>query len=156
MGWKILAIDINDPLAPRLKDINDVERLLPGLVSATKEWFRCVRLLCWSIFMYLTIACMTHLTGYTNFLMVMRKIHWLLVARRGARTIRTPLLAGATRAGPVLPWRTLRTITPTAFIRMMFPHSANHPCRANSLLSVVTMSLLIVCHDTLRRSGPNV
>ncbi|EIM91108.1 inorganic diphosphatase [Stereum hirsutum FP-91666 SS1] len=40
IDWKILAIDINDPLAPRLKDINDVERLLPGLVSATKEWFR--------------------------------------------------------------------------------------------------------------------
>ncbi|CAD6586372.1 MAG: Inorganic pyrophosphatase [Cyphobasidiales sp. Tagirdzhanova-0007] len=38
--WKILAIDVNDPLAGKLNDIEDVERHLPGLIRATNEWFR--------------------------------------------------------------------------------------------------------------------
>ena len=40
MDWKVLVVDVNDPLAPRLNDIEDVERHLPGLVRATNEWFR--------------------------------------------------------------------------------------------------------------------
>ncbi|CAG8905410.1 unnamed protein product [Penicillium egyptiacum] len=38
--WKIIVIDVNDPLAPKLNDIEDVERQLPGLMRATNEWFR--------------------------------------------------------------------------------------------------------------------
>jgi len=38
--WKIIVIDVNDPLATKLKDIEDVERHLPGLLRATNEWFR--------------------------------------------------------------------------------------------------------------------
>ena len=38
--WKVMAIDINDPLAPKLNDIEDVEKHLPGLLRATNEWFR--------------------------------------------------------------------------------------------------------------------
>jgi inorganic pyrophosphatase len=38
--WKVLVVDVNDPLAPRLNDIEDVERRLPGLIRATNEWFR--------------------------------------------------------------------------------------------------------------------
>ncbi|KAF9353223.1 Inorganic pyrophosphatase [Mortierella sp. AD094] len=38
--WKIIVIDINDPLANKLNDIEDVERHLPGLIRATNEWFR--------------------------------------------------------------------------------------------------------------------
>lgn len=38
--WKVIVIDINDPLAPKLNDIEDVERHLPGLLRATNEWFR--------------------------------------------------------------------------------------------------------------------
>ncbi|KAJ5153352.1 Inorganic pyrophosphatase [Penicillium canariense] len=38
--WKIIVIDINDPLASKLHDIEDVERHLPGLMRATNEWFR--------------------------------------------------------------------------------------------------------------------
>jgi len=37
---KIIAIDVNDPLANKLNDIEDVERHLPGLIRATNEWFR--------------------------------------------------------------------------------------------------------------------
>jgi inorganic pyrophosphatase len=38
--WKVIVVDINDPLAHKLNDIEDVERHLPGLVRATNEWFR--------------------------------------------------------------------------------------------------------------------
>src|SRR5436190_9311613 len=38
--WKVIVIDINDPLAHKLNDIEDVERHLPGLLRATNEWFR--------------------------------------------------------------------------------------------------------------------
>ncbi|RKO94234.1 inorganic diphosphatase [Blyttiomyces helicus] len=38
--WKVIAIDVNDPLASKLNDIEDVEKHLPGLLRATNEWFR--------------------------------------------------------------------------------------------------------------------
>ncbi|ORX90376.1 pyrophosphatase-domain-containing protein [Basidiobolus meristosporus CBS 931.73] len=38
--WKVIAIDVNDPLANKLNDIDDVEKHLPGLIRATNEWFR--------------------------------------------------------------------------------------------------------------------
>jgi inorganic pyrophosphatase len=38
--WKVIAIDVNDPLAPRLNDIEDVERHLPGLIRATSTCLR--------------------------------------------------------------------------------------------------------------------
>lgn len=38
--WKVIVIDVEDPLASKLNDIEDVERHLPGLLRATNEWFR--------------------------------------------------------------------------------------------------------------------
>ncbi|KAH6659909.1 inorganic pyrophosphatase [Truncatella angustata] len=38
--WKVIVVDINDPLAHKLHDVEDVERHLPGLLRATNEWFR--------------------------------------------------------------------------------------------------------------------
>ncbi|KHJ41767.1 inorganic diphosphatase [Trichuris suis] len=38
--WKLLAIDVNDPMAKKLNDIEDVERVFRGYLSATQEWFR--------------------------------------------------------------------------------------------------------------------
>ncbi|ORZ40235.1 inorganic pyrophosphatase [Catenaria anguillulae PL171] len=38
--WKVIVIDVTDPLADKLNDIEDVERHLPGLLRATNEWFR--------------------------------------------------------------------------------------------------------------------
>lgn len=38
--WKIIVIDVNDPLAFKLNDIDDVQTHLPGLLEATVEWFR--------------------------------------------------------------------------------------------------------------------
>jgi len=38
--WKVIAIDATDPLASSLNDIADVEKLMPGILKATNEWFR--------------------------------------------------------------------------------------------------------------------
>lgn len=38
--WKLLAIDVNDPMAKDLNDVGDIEKLMPGLLKATTEWFR--------------------------------------------------------------------------------------------------------------------
>ncbi|KAF7436494.1 Inorganic pyrophosphatase [Pleurotus ostreatus] len=38
--WKVIVVDVRDPLASKLNDIEDVERHLPGLIRATNEWFR--------------------------------------------------------------------------------------------------------------------
>jgi hypothetical protein len=40
--WKVIVVDVQDSLASKLNDIEDVERNLPGLIRATNEWFRCV------------------------------------------------------------------------------------------------------------------
>jgi len=37
--WKVISIDVSDPLAPELNDIADVTRVMPGLLEATREWF---------------------------------------------------------------------------------------------------------------------
>ena len=38
--WKVLAIDVNDPIADKISDISDVEEHMPGLIKATVHWFR--------------------------------------------------------------------------------------------------------------------
>lgn len=38
--WKVITIDVNDPLAEKLNDISDVQKYLPGFSMATYEWFR--------------------------------------------------------------------------------------------------------------------
>merc|ERR1712212_1437451 len=38
--WKIIAIDVNDPLAPQLSDVSDIEKVMPGFLKATVEWFK--------------------------------------------------------------------------------------------------------------------
>ncbi|KAK4172840.1 putative inorganic pyrophosphatase [Triangularia setosa] len=38
--WKLIVIDMTDPLADKLHDIGDVEKHLPGLLDATRDWFR--------------------------------------------------------------------------------------------------------------------
>lgn len=38
--WKIITIDVNDPKAAQLNDIGDVEKVFPGLLRATVEWFK--------------------------------------------------------------------------------------------------------------------
>ncbi|XP_043503948.1 inorganic pyrophosphatase isoform X2 [Polistes fuscatus] len=38
--WKIIVIDVNDPLADQMNDIGDMEKHFPGLMKATIEWFK--------------------------------------------------------------------------------------------------------------------
>jgi len=38
--WKVVAIDRTDPWAEQLNDIDDLDRLLPGLLDSIREWFR--------------------------------------------------------------------------------------------------------------------
>lgn len=38
--WKVIAINVDDPDAANYKDISDVERLKPGYLEATVDWFR--------------------------------------------------------------------------------------------------------------------
>ncbi|KAF5283055.1 hypothetical protein FQA39_LY17440 [Lamprigera yunnana] len=38
--WKLIAIDINDPLANELSDVGDIDKHYPGLLKATVEWFK--------------------------------------------------------------------------------------------------------------------
>jgi len=38
--WKIVAIDVNDPKAKDLNDIDDVEKVFPGLLEQIREWYK--------------------------------------------------------------------------------------------------------------------
>ena len=31
--WKVIGIDVNDPLAENLNDINDVDKIMPGFLK---------------------------------------------------------------------------------------------------------------------------
>ncbi|XP_044757440.1 inorganic pyrophosphatase isoform X2 [Coccinella septempunctata] len=38
--WKLIAINVNDPLADQINDVSDVEKHFPGLLKASVEWFK--------------------------------------------------------------------------------------------------------------------
>ena len=38
--WKVIVIDVDDPLAASLNNMDDVDREMPGFKEATREWFR--------------------------------------------------------------------------------------------------------------------
>jgi len=38
--WKILTIDITDPLADKIDDVDGIRQHMPGLLEATTEWFK--------------------------------------------------------------------------------------------------------------------
>jgi inorganic pyrophosphatase len=40
MDWKVVAIDADDKWAPFVNDIDDVEREMPGMLDAIREWYR--------------------------------------------------------------------------------------------------------------------
>jgi len=37
--WKIICINVKDPLAPHMNDLEDVEKHMPGMLDATRDWF---------------------------------------------------------------------------------------------------------------------
>lgn len=40
IDWKVIAINVDDPLAADMNDIADVEKVMPGRVDEVREWFR--------------------------------------------------------------------------------------------------------------------
>lgn len=40
LDWKVIVVDTSDPLAHELHDIHDVFVVCPGLLEATRQWFR--------------------------------------------------------------------------------------------------------------------
>jgi len=38
--WKVIVIDVTDPLAAELNNLEDVEKKMPGFLNDTREWFR--------------------------------------------------------------------------------------------------------------------
>ncbi|CAN3375672.1 inorganic pyrophosphatase, mitochondrial [Diutina rugosa] len=40
LDWKVLAINVADPLAQKLNDIDDIRKYCPGLLDSTRWWFR--------------------------------------------------------------------------------------------------------------------
>jgi len=38
--WKIVSIDVNDPMAKNLNDISDVDKYMPGFLNATRDWYK--------------------------------------------------------------------------------------------------------------------
>ncbi|CDO94684.1 unnamed protein product [Kluyveromyces dobzhanskii CBS 2104] len=40
LDWKVLCIDVEDPMAAKMDDLSDVETYMPGLLDATRSWFR--------------------------------------------------------------------------------------------------------------------
>lgn len=42
--WKIFVVDLADPLASVLNDISDLQEHCPGLIDATRQWFKCYKI----------------------------------------------------------------------------------------------------------------
>lgn len=40
LDWKIIGINVKDPRAEKLNSLKDVEKELPGVLDATRNWFR--------------------------------------------------------------------------------------------------------------------
>lgn len=38
--WKIIVIDVNDPLADRMNNVADIDKHFPGLLKMTIDWFK--------------------------------------------------------------------------------------------------------------------
>ncbi|OQV03535.1 hypothetical protein CLAIMM_08570, partial [Cladophialophora immunda] len=38
--WKVIVIDINDPCASEVNGIADIQQHFPGLLEATRDWFK--------------------------------------------------------------------------------------------------------------------
>lgn len=38
--WKVMCIDVNDPMAKDLNDVQDIQTHMPGFLRATHEWFK--------------------------------------------------------------------------------------------------------------------
>lgn len=40
VDWKVIAVDAHSPLATKIDDADDLENVMPGVISSIREWFR--------------------------------------------------------------------------------------------------------------------
>ncbi|CAI4682120.1 BDN_1c_G0042800.mRNA.1.CDS.1 [Saccharomyces cerevisiae] len=40
LDWKVIVIDVNDPLSSKIDDLEKIEEYFPGILDTTREWFR--------------------------------------------------------------------------------------------------------------------
>ena len=38
--WKVLVIDVNDPMAEKIRELDDIREFMPGLLESTFSWFK--------------------------------------------------------------------------------------------------------------------
>lgn len=38
--WKVFCISVDDPFAPRINSLEDLDSLFPNMISTVREWFR--------------------------------------------------------------------------------------------------------------------
>lgn len=105
--WKVIVVDVNDPLAGKLNDIEDVERHLPGLIRATNEWFRFVSLslipLAYTdlahLFLSLNSLYPLLLLEFTKFLMESQRTNLLFLEKPRTRSMPSRLFTNVTKLG---------------------------------------------------------
>ncbi|KAK5189317.1 hypothetical protein LTR96_010897 [Exophiala xenobiotica] len=44
--WKVIVIDINDSCAGEVHDLDDIQEHFPGLLDATRDWFKLYKVGC--------------------------------------------------------------------------------------------------------------
>jgi inorganic pyrophosphatase len=129
--WKVIVVDVQDPLAAKLNDIEDVERHLPGLIRATNEWFR-----------YEKTSFPSHAdfdngyTGSTKSPMESLKTPLLSLEKPRTSVTLPRLSMSATSHGAVLSLaksqpRLLHTIFPCVFPHTRFSNHVLHPHSRN-------------------------
>lgn len=97
--WKVIVVDVTDPLASKLNDIEDVERHLPGLIRATNEWFRLVLTIISSS--RLAVKLTSFLAGSTRFLMANPRTLSLFLVKRKIKSTLLKLSTNVTKHGVV-------------------------------------------------------
>jgi Inorganic pyrophosphatase len=90
-------VDVQDPLAWKLNDIEDVEKHLPGLIRATNEWFRCVLFSC----LQPLFVVLTPILASTKFPTASQKTVSPSLARPRTRNMPLKLLMSVTKLGAV-------------------------------------------------------
>lgn len=40
LDWKVIAINLNDPLSEKINDISDVNKFMPNVLESTRNWFK--------------------------------------------------------------------------------------------------------------------
>lgn len=99
--WKIIAINVNDPLASKVNDVSDVDQYFPGLLRATVEWFKVLPH--WTYILYIYIYFINVMPSIwprsTKYPMASQRISLRLMEMPRAQTLPPPSLRRRTSSG---------------------------------------------------------